>query len=469
MALRLRRGTDAERLLVTPLEGELVYTTDTKKIFAGDGTTIGGTEIAGLNSVVADTTPQLGGNLDLNSKNIVGISNITIDGTVTAPQFEGNILADDSTLVFNSATQALKIVNLDISGDVDLTESTNKLDVFSNHASTSSNIVLHRSKGTKASPTALVDNDNIFGIKFVGHDGSNYVGGASIVANVDGTVASTKVPAELLFKITNASGTERTPVRIAADSSIYLAGVGGSNVVQLDNTSLSVYSVGSGNSSRGINHYRSRGTTAGPVVVNKGDAVYVHDYQAYDGSTYPRVVQTRVNVGTADISTGKMSGRYRIRVADGTGAEKTYFDIRGAENLVRVYENFETLLNARLGDVNVFQNKIFANNSNQDLEISASGTGDVVVSGGLRSDGVKLEGNTIKTTDSNAPLELSASGTGIVSATNLHALNYMQLPVYANNTARDSAISSPNAGMIVFNTTGTKFQGYTGAAWVDLN
>ena len=70
MALRLRRGTNAERLLVTPLEGELVYTTDTKKIFAGDGTTIGGTEIAGLNSVVADTTPQLGGNLDLNSKNI---------------------------------------------------------------------------------------------------------------------------------------------------------------------------------------------------------------------------------------------------------------------------------------------------------------------------------------------------------------------------------------------------------------
>ena len=34
MALRLRRGTNAERLLVTPVEGELVYTTDTKLIFA---------------------------------------------------------------------------------------------------------------------------------------------------------------------------------------------------------------------------------------------------------------------------------------------------------------------------------------------------------------------------------------------------------------------------------------------------
>ena len=41
--------------------------------------------------------------------------------------------------------------------------------------------------------------------------------------------------------------------------------------------------------------------------------------------------------------------------------------------------------------------------------------------------------------------------------------------VYADNTARDTAITAPSAGMIVFNTTGTKFQGYTGAAWVDLN
>ena len=44
-----------------------------------------------------------------------------------------------------------------------------------------------------------------------------------------------------------------------------------------------------------------------------------------------------------------------------------------------------------------------------------------------------------------------------------------QLAVYADNTARDAAITSPAAGMMVFNTTLTKFQGYTGAAWVDLN
>ena len=45
----------------------------------------------------------------------------------------------------------------------------------------------------------------------------------------------------------------------------------------------------------------------------------------------------------------------------------------------------------------------------------------------------------------------------------------MRVGTYADNTARDAFITAPAAGMIVFNTTGTKFQGYTGAAWVDLN
>ena len=48
MALRLRRGTDAQRLLITPQEGELIYTTDTNEIFVGDGVTAGGIRVTGL-------------------------------------------------------------------------------------------------------------------------------------------------------------------------------------------------------------------------------------------------------------------------------------------------------------------------------------------------------------------------------------------------------------------------------------
>ena len=47
MALRLRRGTNAERQLITPLQGELIYTTDTKALFIGDGTTVGGVLVQG--------------------------------------------------------------------------------------------------------------------------------------------------------------------------------------------------------------------------------------------------------------------------------------------------------------------------------------------------------------------------------------------------------------------------------------
>lgn len=42
MSFQLRRGTDAERLTITPAEGEPIYTTDTKRFFIGDGVTVGG-------------------------------------------------------------------------------------------------------------------------------------------------------------------------------------------------------------------------------------------------------------------------------------------------------------------------------------------------------------------------------------------------------------------------------------------
>lgn len=45
MSLRIRRGTDAQRSGVTFDQGEIVYTTDTKKLYVGDGVTAGGVNI----------------------------------------------------------------------------------------------------------------------------------------------------------------------------------------------------------------------------------------------------------------------------------------------------------------------------------------------------------------------------------------------------------------------------------------
>jgi hypothetical protein len=52
MPLQIRRGTDAERLTITPAIGEPIWTTDTEKLYIGDGVTPGG-EIASPEQSVA--------------------------------------------------------------------------------------------------------------------------------------------------------------------------------------------------------------------------------------------------------------------------------------------------------------------------------------------------------------------------------------------------------------------------------
>jgi hypothetical protein len=92
MALQIRRGLEADRLSITPLEGELLYVTDTGNVYIGDGTTAGGALVTG--DVVDDTSPALGGDLNLNGNDIIGTGNINITGTITAT---GNINLGDAS------------------------------------------------------------------------------------------------------------------------------------------------------------------------------------------------------------------------------------------------------------------------------------------------------------------------------------------------------------------------------------
>ena len=105
MALKLRRGTNAQRLGITFAEGELVYITDSKKLYIGDGASQGGNLVSGMNNLLEDQTPQLGGNLDLNGNNIIGTGNVNITGSLTvatgflAVDIKGSVFANDSGLL----------------------------------------------------------------------------------------------------------------------------------------------------------------------------------------------------------------------------------------------------------------------------------------------------------------------------------------------------------------------------------
>lgn len=143
MALRLRRGTDAERTLITPLEGELLYVTDTKRLYIGDGITAGGVAVldatntgitlanlADVNLTDDSTQPGDGEVLayDLNNDRWVPIElqlNKLSDIDLAVPATEGQVLKFDSlTSTFKPAddtdTQLLNITDL---ADVD-TQST---------------------------------------------------------------------------------------------------------------------------------------------------------------------------------------------------------------------------------------------------------------------------------------------------------------------------------------------------------
>lgn len=85
--IKFRRGTAAEFSSANPVlaSGEPGFAVDTNTLKIGDGSTAwnslsgisGGGGGGGISNVVEDTTPQLGGNLDGQSKDISAIGNIT--------------------------------------------------------------------------------------------------------------------------------------------------------------------------------------------------------------------------------------------------------------------------------------------------------------------------------------------------------------------------------------------------------
>jgi len=106
MSLRIRRGTDAQRSGITFLEGELVYTTDTKKLYLGDGTTAGGI-------AVDSTTGSISQLADVNINGIQTGQILQWDGA----QFiagddagdQDSIFGADSTLLVDATNSSINL------------------------------------------------------------------------------------------------------------------------------------------------------------------------------------------------------------------------------------------------------------------------------------------------------------------------------------------------------------------------
>lgn len=85
-----------------------------------------GSDLIGINDVIEDTSPQLGGDLDLNNNDIIGTGNVNINGTINADSgvyndvsvtgliYAPNIGADvDNTVVILNSSNYLKTDEID--------------------------------------------------------------------------------------------------------------------------------------------------------------------------------------------------------------------------------------------------------------------------------------------------------------------------------------------------------------------
>jgi hypothetical protein len=233
MALQIRRGLATDRAAVTPAAGELLYTTDQHKLYVGDGSTAGGTLVtgSGISNLVEDTSPQLGGNLDVNSYSIVSTSNgnIALDpngsGTI---QLNANITTTGNitkTGELNITPTTLLSIgrNTDqIDGNLYITRNSYSSAIaqgvtFAQHHNTPDTVnhTFYRSRGTSAAQLAVTQGDKLGEIVFAGFEGTGPVFGARIDVTVDGTVATSRIPTKIAF-ITNS--TVNTTVRAEISS-----------------------------------------------------------------------------------------------------------------------------------------------------------------------------------------------------------------------------------------------------------
>jgi len=129
-ALRLPSGSDAQR--GTPANGDIRYNTDQGYIegySSGAWTSLVG---EGLDNIVEDTSPELGGNLDVNGQSIVTAAasdadiNITPDGTGSVVMSKVDIAAgeiDGTTIGANSAA-AGTFTNFTADGTIAINDGT---------------------------------------------------------------------------------------------------------------------------------------------------------------------------------------------------------------------------------------------------------------------------------------------------------------------------------------------------------
>ena len=353
MPLQIRRGLEAERQAMTlPLaQGELLYVTDDRKLFVGDGSTVGGVAIASYtnedaqDAAAALFTSGQHTNISFTYNDSLARINATVNlsqynGSITASEFRGSIVADDSTLLFNSNTGQLNLQGT--IGTPVVPDTTNVYDIGSTSYKfrelylSGANIYLGGATIAAVGATVnLPAGSTVGGFPSEGVvPGNTYqinIGASDSTIILDYNSASLRGSVVAVDDTILVNGTDKT----ISNGVITLSGdtvftMGSLNFGTTANpTTISAYSSGKlatftgVTTSSSIEIRNSRGSLDAPLASNPGDPIAPIKGFAYDGAVWDQVGSYGLVVDPdVPVSAGSVAGSFFVSTEDEVGASK---------------------------------------------------------------------------------------------------------------------------------------------------
>jgi hypothetical protein len=524
MPLQIRRGTNAERLiLASPLvSGELLWIVDDRRLYIGDGATLARdlVPVTGFNAEDAQDSaaslftagshtgitfvyedandrvnatvdiPQLLQNLDLNNFSIIGSGNISITGDLSITgnitgDYKGSLFADDSTLLVNAIDGS---INLDgtVKGDIvpdanetyDIGSNSNRFrDLYLSGTSlylgsaqiTASGAAVNLPAGSTINGVLISDIDSgvapgsDYNINIVGDDSSSIINSSTRTVTASGGFFG------------NLTG------NVTGNITGVVAGTAGSTLI--GNVTGNTTGTHFGNVTGDV-----VGNLFGNVVGDLVGSVFGDDSTIIIDGNNNIVRTTNLTFAGTNIS----SNTNEVRIGSDTDDQQVIM-YSGERNFFELYGTYDTI--STLGpwiELRVSEGTMDSPSATNDQSLLSGllcyghdGTDYIQagvlafrVSGTTSAGAVPAELFVLCESDTiGSPSILSFTGNqGILTAPTIKP------GVYADATARDAFLTSPAAGMMIFNTALQKFQGYvsdTGIAgggapnstpgWINLN
>lgn len=481
MPLQIRRGTEAQRQAMTvPLAvGEPLFVTDTGSIWVGDGVSPGGVQVTGLtveDSVDAVASALVAG-INQNITFIYGTAQdqanridarldlSSVEGTIDADGFKGPLLADDSGVIVNSANRnitandisanAIIASNLTLTGALISSSivSDFKGSVFADDStilvnSVESSINLNQTIKDDVVP-AFDDSVNLGGVGskfaslYLGADGL-YINGAQIQGTISGSI---DLP----------EGSTVNGIPIASLASGVVEGSNyGINIIGDDSTII----VNSDTKSITANNIVATNIVGNTLGYHTGDvkgSVFGDDSSILVDSVENKLYGNQVITSIIDAETSPLI------------IKSSYFDTVEIQGLIGGQVPSITI-NSSAGDIDAPEDTV-ADDIVGSFKVQAWNGIDYKFASAMltrwasdadfsytfpKADIIFSLGDNSETQSITASLD----GNGTFYARTLQTGIYTSTP-----ETRPTGVK----GMIIFNDTSGKFQGFDGSVWVDLS